>query len=213
MCRACLTCIVLLLAVAAIPLPARADYYSYTDANGTPVITNRLEAVPRKYRAGMRVVKEDKPAAARNGSRPVTTSPGAMPPGPGPAVRAEPVIAPESPAPVRPSQASRVEEYAQRFPWLKPLGIVAGLLAGFVAVARIASHLSSPQFARVLYLGFFLGVFVFAYKSYAESLVERYFTVKARIVSLFRKANARQAEELNLQPQTPPRPEGAGEGE
>ena len=200
-CRTCPTCIALFLALVALSLPAGADYYSYTDANGTPVITNRLEAVPVKYRAGMRVVKEDRPAATR---------PGAVPPAPGPGVRHEPAPVPEPPAPARPA---RTEGLAQRFPWLKPLGIAAGLMAGFVAVAGIAAHLSSPQLARVLYLAFFLGVFVFAYKSYAESLVERYFTVKARIVSMFRKANARQAEELKEQPQTPPEREDKGEGE
>ena len=78
---------------------------------------------------------------------------------------------------------------------------------------RIAAQLSSPQLARVLYLAFFLGVFVFAYKSYAETVVGRYFTIKTKIVSMFRKANVRQAEELDKQPQVPDRQDGEGESE
>jgi hypothetical protein len=206
------TCIALLFAFAVVrPQPARADYYAYTDANGAPVITNRLETVPKRYRAGMRVVKEDKPAPAKTGDRPVTNKPFAVPATPQPVVREEPAAAPEPPAP--PALTGRMGDHAKRYPWLKPVGVVAGLLAGFLAVIRIAAHLSSPQLARVIYLAFFLGVFVFAYKSYAESLVERYFTIKTKIVSMFRKANVRQAEELNPLPQVPDRRDGAEESE
>ncbi len=211
--RTFLTCIALLFVFTVVrPLPARADYYAYTDASGAPVITNRLETVPRKYRAGMRVVKEDKPTAARkDGGQPVTNRPVAVPATPQPVVRQEPAAAPEPPAP--PAQTGRMGDHAKRYPWLKPVGAVAGLLVGFLAVIRIAAHLSSPQLARVLYLAFFLGVFVFAYKSYAESVVGRYFTIKTKIVSMFRKANVRQAEELNPLPPVPERRESEGESE
>lgn len=210
--RTFLTCIALLFVFAVVrQLPARADYYAYTDASGAPVITNRLETVPRKYRAGMRVVKEDKPAAAKTGGQPVTNRPVAVPVTPQPVVREEPAAAPVPPAP--PAQTGRMGDPARRHPWLKPVGVVAGLLVGFLAVVRIAGHLSSPQLARVIYLAFFLGVFVFAYKSYAESLVGGYFTIKTKIVSMFRQANVRQAEELNPLPQVPERREGEGERE
>ena len=157
------------------------------------------------------MVKEDKPAAAKDGGQPVTKKPVAVPASSQPVVREEPAAVPEPPAP--PAQVSRMGDYARRYPWLKPLGVVAGLLVGFLAVIRIAAQLSSPQLARVLYLAFFLGVFVLAYKSYAESVVERYFTIKTKIVSMFRKANVRQAEELNPQPQVPERQDGEGESE
>lgn len=206
-----LICFTLLFALAVVrPMQVRGDYYAYTDANGTPVITNKLETVPRQYRGRMRVVKEEKPASVRKDGGAVTNKPAAVPAASQPVVREEPAAAPEPPAP--PAPARRMAGYVGRVPWLKPLGIGAGLLAGFLVVARLASHLSSPQLARVIYLAFFLGVFVFAYKSYAESMVQRYFAVKTRIITMFRKANVRQAEEL-VAPPLPARREGEGEGE
>ena len=88
--------------------------------------------------------------------------------------------------------AGRFAQLAASRPWLKPLLVLGGLLALFLLVVRIASHLSSPQLARVIYLAFFLGVFTFAYTSYASHLAAGYTSLKQKMVAMFAKANDRE---------------------
>jgi hypothetical protein len=168
---------------------ARADFYKYTDSSGAACITNDSNAVPPKYRATMKVVREEILEKKDPGAR--KQVPQQAPP----ASRDNSASGIEqSPAPAA-EPASRTESLTGRFPWLKPLVIIAGIGVLFLIVSKVASLLSSPQLSRLIYLGFFLGVSIFGFKLYAESMANSYQTIKTKVLAMFIKANERQAPE------------------
>ena len=173
---------------------ANADYYTYTDRNGVACMTNDRNAVPARFRRTMKVVREEKPAPKESGA---------------PAQQLKPVPATPTPTAAPPSQPDQQQTAAteetrrepslrfwySRFPWLKPLLLVLGASAALLLLTRLVALLPSPQMARVIYLAFFLGVFVFAYKLYADHLVTGYFSAKNRILRMFTDTLARQSRE------------------
>jgi hypothetical protein len=174
------------------PLPAAfADYYTYTDQNGVACMTNSLSAVPAKFRATMKVVRDDKPgkqelSAPRQAVQP-TRSPASTP-----AVeeKEQPLLVADETKAV-----PQTKPLAARFPWLKPLAVVCGLCGIFVLITKLVTVLPSPLLARAIYMAFFLGIFVCAYKLYADHIVGSYFAVKTKVIRLFAAANARRAPE------------------
>ena len=170
----------------ALPSSLLADYYKYTDGHGVVNISNDLKSVPAKYRSTMKVVREEpkKEQVQR------------------PAVQAEAeseavaagreqtkVAAPES-QPEEPQ--GRFSELASRFPWLKPLAYLAGIVALFVVMAKLTSKLSSPHLSKVIYISFFMGVMVFLYKNYVEHVVASTAKVKDAAVSMMKKSSNRE---------------------
>ena len=173
--------------------PARADYYKYTDDKGAVCITNTLDSVPPRYRKRMQVIR-DETLSAKDTLKPKAPAP-------------EQPQAAEEPA-TRPTQAvqpeTRFGRLSARYPWVKPLVFLGAFMACFLLVVKLAAIIPSPLIARLIYLAFFLGIFLFAYKSYADYLVSGYFSAKQKILPMFGKANERQAPELG---------EGTGRGE
>lgn len=169
----------------AAPPEVLADYYKYKDSKGAVCITNKLESVPPKYRAAMQVVRDqtlakEDPAGQKEQA-------------PAQAVFQEPPVQKTGPESVAPAQAtSRFAKLAARYPWFKPLAIVGGVCIGFAMVMKLAALLPSAQFSRLLYLAFFVGVFVFAYKSYADHVAGSYLNIKQKVLAMFVKANERE---------------------
>ncbi|MBU5636834.1 DUF4124 domain-containing protein [Geomonas sp. Red69] len=165
------------LIICALPSRLLADYYSYTDNRGTVHMTNKLQAVPAKYRSTMKVTRED-PKKQPAGQAPDASQ-----------------AAPESPSAQQEAPAAPPGRFAQltaRHLWLKPLLVVAAIAALFVGVGKLASWLSSPMLSRVIYISFFVGVMVFLYKSYVDYMVESSMKIKERAVSMMKKASNRE---------------------
>jgi hypothetical protein len=156
---------------------AFADYFKYTDSHGLISITNKLESVPPKYRATMKVVHEapkPEPAAGKDPqSQPEPDQAAATKV----ATDAAPAAAP----------AGRFRELTERYVWLKPLLYVSAILALFVAVTKITSLLPS-LLSRLIYVAFFVGVFVFVYQSYVEHIVESSHEIKEKTVNIMKKS-------------------------
>jgi hypothetical protein len=165
---------------------AHADYYKYTDGTGSVCITNKIESVPPKYRATMKVIREETLAAKDKVKRPE------------PLRDAKPVPAASAPAPAKaaaPAEepTSTYGQLAARYTWFKPALIVGAVILLYLIVRKIAVALPSALFARLLCIVFFLGVFVFLYVSYARYLSSSYYTFKTKMLALFEKSNRREA--------------------
>jgi len=173
--------------------PAVADFYKYTDSSGSVNITNTLDAVPQKYRSRVKVVRDETLQKKDTGAQKQQA--------PQPAVEenAAPQAAPE-PAPV---PQGRFAELSERYPWFKPLVYVAGIIAALLAVIKVASMVPSPQLSKLIYLGFFIGVFVFLYQAYIQHVVADSLAVKNKAVDMMKKANQR---EIVLPGEAPPAP-------
>ena len=179
---------------------ACAEYYRYTDNRGVICITNNLNAIPHKYRSTMRVIREEKPGL-QDRERPTQTPRGGFP------VIREPDGAGHDRQAAIPSQSdSRFAQLMARFPLIKLLIIISGAIAASIIIVKLTSLIPSAQLARLIQIAFFLGLFVFAYKLYADNLVGNYFTVKTKILGLFSRAMAREAPETEIKP-----PDAAGE--
>ncbi|GFO65400.1 DUF4124 domain-containing protein [Geomonas paludis] len=169
----------LFLALIAGALPSRllADYYNYTDNRGVVHMTNKLQAVPAKYRATMKVTREEpKKQPAAQAQEATGQAPGTQ------------AVQQEAPAP----QPGGFAQLAARHAWLKPLLVVAAIVALFVAVCKVASMLTSPMLSRVIYISFFVGVMVFLYKTYVDYMVESSMKIKERAVTMMKKSSNRE---------------------
>jgi hypothetical protein len=173
---------------------ACADYYRYTDNRGVICITNNMNAIPSQYRSTMKVIREDKPGRLDKGTQPQTPQVSSP-------VAREPAIAGHDRQSATPSQSdSRFVQFLARFPLIKLLIIIAGIVAASIIIVKLTSLIPSPQLARLINIAFFLGLFVFAYKLYAESLVGNYVTVKTKILGIFTRANVHEAPETEETP-------------
>jgi len=157
---------------------ARADFYKYKNEKGVVCITDNRDAVPPKFRATMKVITDEHLSTqAGKGSAP-------SPPAVSPALRdPSPSATDQEATPDQP--VSRFTRLLAHYQWVKPLLILAGIVAAFLAVTRLTALIPSPQLSRLILVVFFLGTFVFVYKTYAEYLVDSYFTVKNRMVGMF----------------------------
>ena len=181
-------------------LPACADYYKYRDNKGIICITNNLNAVPPRYRSTMKVIREDKPGRLDRGNQAQTT------PGVSPVVREQAATGHDQPAATSSQSDSPFTQLLARFPLIKMLIIIAGIVAASIIIVKLTSMIPSPQLARLINIVFFLGLFVFAYKLYADNLVGNYFTIKTKVLGIFTRANVRAAPEAETKP-----PEASGE--
>lgn len=167
----------LLLATPSQPL---ADMYKYTDGRGVVNITNNINSVPAKYRASMKVIKEEvkkTPAAAQEAQPEAAPIPSA----PADAV---------APAPEQPQ--GKFAQMCERFPWLKPIAYLAGILAALLVIMKVTSQLSSPLLAKVIYISFFLGVFVLLYKTYVGYMVESSARIKRQTETIMKNSVPRE---------------------
>jgi len=176
-----LFCLLCLASFATAPA-ALADYYKYTDSRGGISITNNLDSVPAKYRSTMKVVRESpqKDAGAGNQLQQPQPEPEAA--------------APEQTGAAAPAEAptGKFAELSARFPWFKPLVYVGIFLATFVVMIKVTALLPSPLLAKVIYLAFFLGVFVFLYKAYVAHVVESTAKIKEKAAIMMKNSTVRE---------------------
>jgi hypothetical protein len=164
---------------------ALADYYKYTDANGTVNISNTLESVPQKYRARMKLIREETLTKQDQGAR-KQAAPEAGREESG-APQGVPAAAP-APAPAPQGTFAALSAHA----WFKPLLYVAGFFAGLMAVIKLTSVIPSALLSKLIYLSFFIGVFVLMYKAYIEHVVADSLAVKDKAVTMMKKASERE---------------------
>lgn len=160
-----------------------ADIYKYTDKSGVVNMTNDINAVPKRYRSSMKVIKEEaKPqqhtTVLMEGNTQLNYSSGEQP-------------ANESDAAVE-EPSSYIGILFSKFGWLKPLVIILCMMGSFAVIGKIASMVSSPQLSKIIYTAYFLGIFVFMYTMYAKHVVNSYFTVKDKAVEMLKKSNVRE---------------------
>jgi len=140
-------------------------------------ITNKLESVPPKYRATMKVVHEAPKPEPTAGKDPQ--------PQPEPDQAAATKAATDAAPAAAP--AGRFRELTERYVWLKPLLYMSAILALFVGVTKITSLLPS-LLSRLIYVAFFVGVFVFVYQRYVEHIVESSHQIKEKTVRIMKKS-------------------------
>ncbi|QWV94361.1 hypothetical protein KP004_04015 [Geomonas oryzisoli] len=165
------------LTVCALPSRLLADYYNYTDNRGVVHMTNKLQAVPAKYRATMRVTREE-PKKQTAAQAPEATE----------QAPASQSLQQEAPAP----QPGGFAQLTSRHAWLKPLLIVAVIVGLFVAVCKLTTLIPSPMLSRVIYISFFVGVMVFLYKTYVDYMVESSMKIKDRAITMMKKSSNRE---------------------
>jgi len=164
--------------------PVIADYYKYTDKTGAVCITNNIKSVPQRYRSIMKVIREETRAKKDRATRidssqetPDQSTAGAVP-----QMRD---VAPAEPA----SLLARLTSGAS---WKKPTLIACVFVSLFLIVRKLSAVLPSALLAKVIYLAFFLGTFVFLYKSYTEYITNSFITIKTKMISMFEKSNRRE---------------------
>ena len=165
------------LIICALPSRLLADYYTYTDNRGAVHMTNKLQAVPAKFRATMKVTREDPKKQPAVQAQDAAQSP-----------PDNQTVQQEAPA----VQPGRFAQLASRHVWLKPLLGVAVIVALFAVACKLATLLSSPMLSRVIYISFFVGGMVFLYKTYVDYMVESSMKIKERAVTMMKKSSNRE---------------------
>lgn len=161
-----------------LPSETFADYYKYTDSKGVVTITNKLDAVPQKYRSKMTVVREAPKKEAADPDRE-------------PVVQGAEVEQQHEDGAVNREPAGIFAQLSSRFAWFKPLAYVAGIAALFLVVTKVAALLPSPMLSRAIYISFFLGVMIFLYKSYVENVARSTAKIKDSAIAIVKNSSAR----------------------
>ena len=174
------------LCILAVAQQARADYYKYTDSTGTVCITNNRDEVPTRYRASMKVIRESDLAKREAAVENLATATPLAVNMPVRGTEPAPAAAPVTPAP------GGFGQLTESYPWLSPLAVVCGIGIAFAIVVKLASRLPSPQLSRLVYIVFFLGTIVFAYKSYVGYMNDSYSRIKGQVLNMYQKANDRE---------------------
>jgi hypothetical protein len=164
---------------------AMADYYKYTDAAGGVNITNKLDAVPQKYRSRVKVITDDTLTKKDTGARKALPAAGQEESGT-PTEAAAPAVA------AAPAPGGKFAQFSARHVWFTPLLYLAGIFALLLAVIKLASVVPSPQLSKMIYLSFFIGVSVFLYKAYVEHVVADSLAVKEKAVTMMKKSMVRE---------------------
>jgi hypothetical protein len=178
-----LLCLVTLAILATVP-EALADYYKYTDSRGVISITNKLASVPAKYRSTMKVVREAPPTKKDAGAGNQLSQPEAVQEEPAASMQ-ESVEAPAA------APAGKFAELSARFAWFKPLVYLGVIVLLFVAITKLTTVIPSPLLAKLIYLGFFMGVFVFIYKAYVEHVADTSRNIKEKAVSIIKNSTVK----------------------
>lgn len=156
---------------------AVADYYKYTNGNGVVSMTNKLESVPLKYRSTMKVIPE---APAK------TEAPASAAPQEAASPRQADAAASGSAAP------GKFEQLSARFVWFRPAVYIALFLLSLAVIGKICSLLSSRLLGRCIYVAFFMGSFVFLYRSYSNHAVDTYLKLKHDATAIVDQSKERQ---------------------
>ncbi len=143
--------------------PGHADIYKYQDESGAICITNSLDAVPKKFRKGMTVVKEEVPKQEKL-LAPVPSRPPAQA-GQGDArvTRASDQVQQSAPPQVAVQKANRPK-------YVRTAVIIAGMLCACVIMGRLTSSLGVPHLGTVLFLAIVLSGGVYLYGMYVQEL-------------------------------------------
>ncbi|NTW99970.1 MAG: DUF4124 domain-containing protein [Geobacteraceae bacterium] len=157
-CRLMLQVCFVMVSAVLLSVACHADMYTYVDAAGTVCMTNSMASVPKQYRASVTVVKEDTPAQRK--------------------------LLPEvqklnrDPAP---EAASVKQSYGDaRAPELQQTGadrrftrtllVVAGIIAGYFILSRIAATVGFPRAGSALFLLMVLLGGVYLYGLYISEM-------------------------------------------
>gem|GEM_PF-5681559 len=143
--------------------PCYADMYKYQDENGAICITNSVDAVPKKFRKGMTVVKEEVPKQDKL-LAPVPSRPPAQT-GQGDA------RVTQASDQVQQAALSQVAvQKANRPKYVRTALIIAGMLCACVIMGRLTSSLGVPRLGTVLFLAIVLSGGVYLYGMYVQEL-------------------------------------------
>ena len=170
----------------------RADYYRYTDSRGAVCITDSVDAVPPRYRATMKVIRDETLAKRDKGWRPPVSPGTEAQPGSPPASREQSAPGPED-TPVWPRPLYPLSV-------VKPAATFFVVIVAFSLVKKIAGYIPSAALGRLIILIFFLAVSVAGFKAYGEHMSASYFSIKDRMQALFEKANRREMPEAGQSP-------------
>ena len=184
MTKSCLQLMLLCCLAAAWVPAALADYYKYTDSGRTVNISNSLETVPQKYRSRVKVIRDETLTKQDLGAR-------KLPP-PAAAAQEESNPPGATAAAAAPAPQGKFAQLSGRYSWFKPLLYLAGVLAGFLVVVKVAALVPSAALSKLIYLSFFLGVFVFLYQAYVTHVVEDSLAVKEKAIIMMKKSSLRE---------------------
>ncbi len=152
----CFTLIVVLSVSAAVVSSVHADMYKYQDGSGAVCLTNTLDSVPKEYRKGMTVVREEAPKQEK-----------LLPPLPaGKPARIEQVDLAESVG----VPSTPMVQTGERYKHVKGGLILAAMIAGSFIVGRLAGAIGSPRLGNLLFLAILLAGGVYIYGMYIVEL-------------------------------------------
>ena len=154
---------------------AYADYYKYQDRAGAVGIADNLESIPPEYRASAEVVRDGTgaggtaDAAAHSGqdASPAKNSKEAL---------------------VNPPPAQgRFAVLAARYPWVRALAVVCGVLIGLFVLVKLVGLFASHQLGRLISILFSLAILIFLYMKFADQMTNRYQSIKIQVQSTLKK--------------------------
>lgn len=163
--------------------------YKYQDESGAVSITNSLESVPKKYRKGMTVIKEDSPYQNKLLPTPPPKSPEQLR---------------QSEEPAKPIVQPAIEVTSSNRPkHIRVALIVTGLvLAGFV-ITRLSGSLGFPRLGMLVFLVIMIAGGVYLYGMYISELKSVFNGLRGNALSIKKNVETREQKTDNMLKQMP----------
>lgn len=174
--------------------PAHADMYKYQDETGAVSITNDLNSVPKKYRRGMTVVREES-------ATPQKLLPPVQP-------KAEDLTRTQGTTPQIEQKSAEVSPTANRARFIKTGIVIIGMLLACISLLKLAASLGYPGVGKVLFLTVILLGGVYLYGIYVKELEAAYAGLKTNALNIKSNVETREQKTDRLLKDAP---EGARE--
>lgn len=140
--------------------PCHADMYKYHDESGAVCITNSLDAVPKKFRKGMTVVKEDQPKQEKLLAPLPANVPAQKREGDPQVQKSEQQAA----------ASAAVAQSMSRAKYVRTALIIVAMIGACFVMGRLTSSLGAPRMGTVLFLTVVLTGGVYLYGMYVQEL-------------------------------------------
>ena len=150
---------VLLSTLLGIVSPVGADMYKYVDDAGSVTITNNIDSVPKKYRASMKVVKEETPLSQQKLLPEIQKR------------KIDPTPSFQTAQPQSQLQKESSETTAdKREQYINTGLVIAGLIAGYFILIRLTGSLGFPGTGMVAFVLLVLTSGAYLYKLYIQEM-------------------------------------------
>lgn len=200
-----LAALTILAILAGVPEVSCAAFYRYYDDAGGVNVTNDYSSIPERYRRSVTVIKEKElEKRAKSGERRERTENSnsvksqQLLQNNGPIAETVPAAPADKKAPGAAADKKGGSWLSRQLPLLKVLGIIALLIAAFVAAGKVVAAVAPRSLSIIIRVVMFAGLALYIFKGFADKVVDAFARIKEES-SVAQKAVDKRSDKIQQQ--------------